>query len=318
MKRLWQSSAPARWLRTLLGLARGVRIHPSVRVQGASQAVTWGRGASIGEGCVLRADGAGRISIAEGVWLARDVEMETETRVMIGAGTTLQRRSTVNGTTRIGRQCILAPDVFISSGTHPFRQIPHLPIREQERRLAAQGVSLDRAVWIQDDCWLGTHAVVCPGVTIGKGSVIGANSVVTRDVPPYSVVAGSPARVIGQRLDWSPPLRVDPAVDTDWVYVLSGVPATDGTPGLIADAGAPIVVALRAPGAGEVARIRVHCGAAARLRVNRQDQALDAGAHSILVPAARGEVLGATIRIEVEADVSALIVFTLFEIVSSS
>jgi acetyltransferase-like isoleucine patch superfamily enzyme len=128
------------------------------------------------------------------------VEIETEAQVEIGAGTTIQRRCTINGRTKIGQGCIFAPNVFVSSGTHAFREWPNLPIREQERILAAEGRSLDRAVWIQDDCWLGTNVVVSPGVTIGKGSVIGANAVVTQDVPPYSVVAGVPGRVIAKRL----------------------------------------------------------------------------------------------------------------------
>ncbi len=49
---------------------------------------------------------------------------------------------------------------------------------------------------IENDAWLGTGVVVLPGITIGEGSVVGANSVVTRDVPPYTIVAGAPARFI--------------------------------------------------------------------------------------------------------------------------
>ena len=52
---------------------------------------------------------------------------------------------------------------------------------------------------IEDDCWLGSHVTVTKGVRIGKGSVIGANSVVTKDIPPYSVAVGTPAKVIKKR-----------------------------------------------------------------------------------------------------------------------
>jgi NDP-sugar pyrophosphorylase family protein len=184
----------------------------------------------------------------------------------------VQRRCTINGTTRVGADCIFAPDVFVSSGTHPFREIPHLPIREQERRLAQQGVSLDRPVWIQDDCWIGTHVVIAPGVTVGKGSVIGANSVVTKDVPPYSVVAGMPARVIGQRLEWTPPARVDLAVETDRPYVLS--------------MHEPLLVALRPPHEGERVRIALRCTRAARLQVNGDDYEVAPATTDLFVPAA--------------------------------
>ena len=47
-----------------------------------------------------------------------------------------------------------------------------------------------------DKCWLGAGVIVCPGVTIDEGAVIGAGSVVTRDIPPYSVAVGNPCRVI--------------------------------------------------------------------------------------------------------------------------
>jgi putative colanic acid biosynthesis acetyltransferase WcaF len=55
------------------------------------------------------------------------------------------------------------------------------------------------AIVIQDDCWIAADAFVGPGVTIGEGAVVGARAVVTKDVPPWTVVAGNPARVIKQR-----------------------------------------------------------------------------------------------------------------------
>ena len=54
------------------------------------------------------------------------------------------------------------------------------------------------SVTIKDNVWIGDKVTICPNVTIGEGSVIGANSVVTKDVPPYSIVAGSPAKIIKQ------------------------------------------------------------------------------------------------------------------------
>jgi maltose O-acetyltransferase len=54
-------------------------------------------------------------------------------------------------------------------------------------------------VVIEDHAWLGTRAMVLPGVTVGRGAVVAAGAVVTKDVPPYTIVGGVPARVIGQR-----------------------------------------------------------------------------------------------------------------------
>ena len=61
-----------------------------------------------------------------------------------------------------------------------------------------QGVTRG-TVKIGNDCWIASHAVILANVTIGEGSVIAAGSVVTKDVPPYSIVAGVPAKVIGSR-----------------------------------------------------------------------------------------------------------------------
>ena len=55
-------------------------------------------------------------------------------------------------------------------------------------------------VKIEDDCWIAANSIILAGVTIGKGSVIAAGSVVTKDVPAYSVVAGVPAKIIKSRL----------------------------------------------------------------------------------------------------------------------
>jgi acetyltransferase-like isoleucine patch superfamily enzyme len=52
---------------------------------------------------------------------------------------------------------------------------------------------------VEDDCWIASHAVVLAGVTVGRGSIVAAGSVVTKNVPPYSIVAGVPARVVGRR-----------------------------------------------------------------------------------------------------------------------
>jgi acetyltransferase-like isoleucine patch superfamily enzyme len=275
--------APMRWWRALRETAAGARVHPQALLLGPRARLHLGRGSKLGPRVKLDAGHAGRIEIGGRVWIAADVELQTDTSVVIGEGTTVQRRCTINGSTRIGVGCILAPSVFISSGTHPFRAIPHLPIREQERRLAPDAPELDRPVWIQDDCWLGTHAVVCPGVTVGKGSVVGANAVVTRDVPPYSVVAGIPARRIGARLEWLPPVRLTPGRAEHAPYLLDGRVGrdADGNGCVVITVAAPMLAALRAlPGLSGVA---IDYRSAAR-------QVLCVGGAAVALAAGRGRV----------------------------
>ena len=85
----------------------------------------------------------------------------------------------------IGDEVLIAPGVHIYTATHP--------VDAKQRRA---GVEFALPVRIGDGAWLGGGAIVCPGVTIGARSVVGAGSVVTKDMPPDVVVGGNPARVI--------------------------------------------------------------------------------------------------------------------------
>lgn len=274
-----------RWWRALRALAGRARVHPQALLLGRSDQIRLAMGCKVGTRVRIDPGHRGRVEIGPQVWIAADVELQTDTRVQIGAGASVQRRCTINGSSRIGRGCILAPDVFVSSGTHPFRAIPHLPIREQESRLAddpAAQAQLDRPVWVQDDCWLGTHVVVCPGVTIGKGSVVGANAVVTRDVPPYSIVAGSPARVIGMRLNWRPPQRIDPGRDEDGPYLLDAQLRTKGGARVVElTASSPLLAAMAAPPAGGQVTLIWRSASPAELDLGGRRVALPTGGGSL-------------------------------------
>ena len=96
-----------------------------------------------------------------------------------------------SGKITIGDNVMLAPRVSIYAENHVFDN-PNITIK-------AQGV-YKKEVVIEDDCWIAANAVILAGVTIGKGSVVAAGSVVNEDVPAFSVVAGVPARVIKSRL----------------------------------------------------------------------------------------------------------------------
>lgn len=200
LTRLWQGFLLRRLMRSLTAFSRGkCLISPGVTVVG-SGTITFGRSVGIGTRSVLQNDG--QIEFGHGVWLSTDVNIETSGHIIIGDGTTIQRRCTINGNVRIGRECLFAPNVFVSSGTHPFRADPSLSIRAQEKAIVAgklQTDPLDRPVVIGDDCWIGINVVILPGVTIGNGAVIGANAVVVDDVEDRTVVGGIPARQISVR-----------------------------------------------------------------------------------------------------------------------
>jgi maltose O-acetyltransferase len=72
---------------------------------------------------------------------------------------------------------------------------------DTSRPMRDQGAGEISPVTISDDVWIGMRVIILPGVTIGRGAIIGAGAVVTKDVPPYCVAVGNPARVVRNRLE---------------------------------------------------------------------------------------------------------------------
>lgn len=91
---------------------------------------------------------------------------------------------------KIGNNVLIGPYVVIRSQNHQYDN-PNILIKNQGHK--------GGQIIIEDDCWLASHVTVTSGCKIGKGSVIGANSVVTKNIAPYSVAFGSPAKFIRKR-----------------------------------------------------------------------------------------------------------------------
>lgn len=89
--------------------------------------------------------------------------------------------------TTIGSGTLVGPNVSFFAATHPLDPVV---------RNGLKGPEMGKEIHVGEDCWIGGNVSILPGVTIGRGSVVGAGSVVTKDVPPFTVVAGNPARVI--------------------------------------------------------------------------------------------------------------------------
>lgn len=92
------------------------------------------------------------------------------------------------GTITIGDHVLMASDITLCAHNHGMDPESDIPYMDQPLTCAP--------ITIADDCWIGDKVIVLPGVTIGKGSIIGAGSVVTKDVPEYSIAVGNPARVV--------------------------------------------------------------------------------------------------------------------------
>jgi acetyltransferase-like isoleucine patch superfamily enzyme len=157
--------------------------------------------AEFGKGTVLtlpiRLSGEDRIAIGDDVFLGSDCWLQTlpdegnrGMAISIGSGTKMSGACVISAARKVvlEEEVLLARNVYISDHIHQYS--------DTNTAVLAQGLDKIGAVLIKRGAWLGQNVVVCPGVTIGRGSVIGANSVVNRDIPDYCVAVGSPAQVV--------------------------------------------------------------------------------------------------------------------------
>jgi len=128
--------------------------------------------------------------------------------VVLGTGATLVATRSI---IRIGNDVMFGPGVTIRGGNHRY-DIVGIPTRwvTDDRKRPED----DRDVIIEDDVWVGERAMIMHGVTIGRGSIIGAGSIVTRSVPRYSIAVGNPARVLRPRFTPEEILRHEAILST--------------------------------------------------------------------------------------------------------
>jgi acetyltransferase-like isoleucine patch superfamily enzyme len=181
--------------RSVLGaVGAGCFIEQDVRLL-VPRRVFLGRRVMVGEACFLDANSAHcRIELQDDVWLSRGSYIVTGPgqEVVVGPATYIGHRCLFYGHAGIsvGRDVLLANDVQLICGNHTFAR-RDIPIRAQ----APEG----SPIVVEDDVWLGASAIVLGGVTVGRGCVVAAGSVVTHSLPPYSIARGVPARVVGVR-----------------------------------------------------------------------------------------------------------------------
>jgi len=135
----------------------------------------------------------GNVTFGNNISFDDNVEVRNRTKeiLIIASNVSLNRNTVVRGRVSIGENCAIAPNCTIIGANHNFQRTD-IPIKQQ-------GVSNRGGIAIEEDVWIGANCVVLDGVTIGKGSVIGAGSIVTRDIPPYSIAVGNPCKVIKYR-----------------------------------------------------------------------------------------------------------------------
>lgn len=179
--RAWTPYYLVRYLRLLRMRGR----HPSIILQGM---------VFLGRRVELEArPGYGRLILGSFVHIGNDTALRShEGTLRVGEKTVFGRDTIVNSylDVEIGPGALISDFVYIADFDHRTEDL-HRPIKDQ-------GI-VKAPVRIGAGCWLGVKATVLRGCVVGDGAVVGANSVVTRHVPPYAVVAGAPARVIADR-----------------------------------------------------------------------------------------------------------------------
>ncbi len=110
--------------------------------------------------------------------------------IEIGDNVDINENTRIRANVTIGNDVLVAPGVTLVATNHSFESIEQ-PIREQGE--------VTGKIVIEDDVWLGTNVIVLPNVIVKRGAIVGAGSVVTKDVDNFSIVAGNPAKLIRKR-----------------------------------------------------------------------------------------------------------------------
>lgn len=171
-------------------------------------------------------DGPTMIFLGQECWTGQNVEINIlpGTKVIIKNYSTIQDNCKLIGDITIEKYCLFAPAVFISSGNHyALKDNPDL-IRNQDEEHLNNEHSLrlhSKGVHIEEDCWIGNATFIRQGVYIGRGVVIGANSVVTKDVLPYSIIGGI-NKLLNERFVFKPPTLIQASVAAHAPYFYRG------------------------------------------------------------------------------------------------
>lgn len=127
--------------------------------------------------------------------IGKNVNIETgaiyNPNITIGDNSGIGVRCELVGNVEIGKNVMMGPEVIFYTQNHQYK--------DKNKTIMEQGYAPEKKIVIEDDVWIGRRVIILPGVTVKKGTVIGAGAIVTKTFPEYSVIAGNPAKAIGTR-----------------------------------------------------------------------------------------------------------------------
>lgn len=167
----------------------------------------FGENCAVSKSAEIGVENGGKIQVGNAVKFGpRTIVSTSDAEIAIGNRTTFFSDCLVTGSVSIGSDCLFANNVTVLSGTHQI--YGDGTIRENDAKyLKDKNNEQLQSIVIADDCWLGANVVILAGVNLAKGVVVGANSVVTKSFPEYSILGGVPAAIIGSRLAKNEPVE---------------------------------------------------------------------------------------------------------------
>jgi len=144
-------------------------------------------------GKILEIRNPKKLFIGSNIQILRGVILRPgKNKIIIGDYTAINPYTCIFGDVKIGKYCMIAPNVMIAGGNHDIDDIS-VPMMKS-------GKSTNKGIILEDDVWIGANSVILDGVKIEKGAVVAAGSIVTKSIVSYDIVAGNPARVINNRM----------------------------------------------------------------------------------------------------------------------
>ena len=178
----------------ILSMIRSLILFGNIKRIKIDRGVKFNSNLSLGKNITIRSNselrGRGKIKIEDNVYIHENVLIKTYTEIYIGKGTTINRNCIIQDKVKIGEYCSIAPNVVIVGSNHVFT--------DTKKNIKLQG-NVNQGIIIEDDVWIAANCTILDGIKIGKGSIVAAGAVVSKDVDAYSIVAGVPAKIIKKR-----------------------------------------------------------------------------------------------------------------------
>lgn len=177
---------------------------------------------------ILRVTKRNCLKFKKGLHIGGNVRIWAPEKVRIGRNVYIGRDVHIECDIIIGNHCLVANQAaFIGKYDHDYKEIG-VPIRFSrwigEKEYRKQILKENREIIIEDDVWVGFRSVILSGVTVGKGAIVAAGSLVTKDVQAYSIVAGIPAKKVGVRFESDEILKHEKIVERgEYEYSLLGL-----------------------------------------------------------------------------------------------